>query len=54
VKMSLPELKCEVVILHDLFDQLLNTKPREALKVLGSCLDIIDNSRYIICLPSTS
>ncbi|XP_063434516.1 uncharacterized protein LOC134715898 isoform X2 [Mytilus trossulus] len=44
-KMGLQQLKQEISILHDLFDQLLtSTKPREALKVLGSCFDIIENN----------
>ncbi|XP_076104839.1 uncharacterized protein LOC143073300 isoform X4 [Mytilus galloprovincialis] len=44
-KMGLQQLKQEISILHDLFDQLLtSTKPREALKVLSSCFDIIENN----------
>ncbi|XP_052102036.1 uncharacterized protein LOC127735771 isoform X2 [Mytilus californianus] len=44
-RMSLQQLKQEISILHELFDQLLtSTKPREALKVLGSCFDIIENN----------
>ena len=44
--MTIQQLKSEITILHELFDLLLkNAKPREALKVLGSCLDIIDNSK---------
>lgn len=50
-KMGLQQLKQEISILHDLFDQLLtSTKPREALKVLSSCFDIIENSKYLFTL----